>query len=606
MKNSIIDWAALTVDGIQNAFSRLGTTMDKNTQTVPGGMGQLFDELQINHLYYDSSLMRRIIDRPARDALKRGFEVRFEDKELEEWVAAELKRLKAVKTLRTALRLSRKNGGAGIVMLDSGSSDLLKAAPENSKIVRIRAHSRWTLNAFDRDRSYNSEHWNQPSQYALPGGKRVHHSRVIRLIGLEVDDSKTDDYSGWGQSWVEAVWPSYRDLQTCSQSLATQMHDAIFNVLRLKNLPSLLSRGKEGSALLDSRIETINLGKSLLRTLVLDTEEQYDTVATDLSKLVAPYDIFAQQLSADSNIPLTILFGQAPKGWSSTDLNAIESYYEFLEGIQEEDITPAISELVDAILRQRGIKADYDVWWAPIEKPDEKTAAEVRSATVTTDLALFSIGAMDAEEIRSRHYGEGFKSDLALAEPPASLLPASAVPEMISDAISKQLGTQKAMICAYPSNEWLTRFRSCFPYADEGTHLTLEFMGSLSEADLLNTMAAMDFFGQNPNSPLGPVLDARVIIKGIGSFFNRGDFCEVLLVEPTEQLRRLQAGIADVVSGTKMLSEHSWLPHVTVAYHEAAFQTAPVEMSDFPEWRIDRICLVVNDEALHTVMIPST
>jgi len=622
--NPVIQAISLTRDSIENAFTRLGTAMDKHRSTMPSGRGFPFNESQMDTLYYDATLMRRIVDRPARDALKRGFEVRFEDDDdLQEFVAAELKRLRAVPEIRTALKMARKNGGAGIVIIDETSGDLRQPRGMNVKITRLRAHSRWSLGSLMRETNYDSPNWDKPLAYRLPGSnpKEVHHTRVLRMVGLEVDDHKRADYNGWGQSWIEACWPSYSDLMTCSSSLATQMHDALFNVLKLNNLPALLSR-KEGESLLDHRIETINMGKAMLRTLVLDQSESYEVIASDLSKLIGPYDLFAQALSADSNIPLTIMFGQSPKGFNSTDLNAIESYYEFLETIQEEDLEPVIIPLVNAIMAQIGrTNSQFSVWWPPIEKPDELTAAQVRTTTLQGDLALYSIGVMDAEEIRARHYGsEGFQADMMLKKwdsSPRPLdvelpetedpVPALAVTEPVTEpAVVEEAAIEDAlagsrpdakntMVCVFPPEEWLARFQSMFPGAQPFTHLTLKYCGALTPNETQMLIAelggVMDTFHRYPQP-------ASVVVAGHGCFFRSGTYCEMLLVAPSPALQSLQASVHYAASGVSAIDSHDFLPHVTINYHDIPFSSLPVESSDFTVWDVAEFCLVQEDEVL--------
>lgn len=619
MKQKAIAVMKLTKDSIQNQFTRLGTAMDKHRANMPTGRGFLFSEDQMDELYYDSTLMRRIIDRPARDAMKRGFEVRFDDPKLQDYVEKELKRLRADRELTKALRLARKNGGAGIVIMDDTRDREALAQPprENAKIKKLRTHSRWSLIAGERENRYDDDNWDLPRTYSLPGhtAKVVHHARVVRLVGLEVDDHKRADYNGWGQSWTEACWPAYSDLSTCSYSLATQMHDAIYNVLRMKNLPGLLSR-KEGRTLLDDRIEIINEGKSLLRTLILDIDEEYDVVAKDLSKLIEPYDIFAQQLSADTNIPLTILFGQAPKGWSSTDVNAIESYYEFLETIQADDLEPAIMQIVNAILLQKGIRdVEFSVWWPPIEKPDELTQAQVRNTTVQTDIALYSIGAMDAEEIRSRHYGEGFQFDLTLEESGLTLpsLPnAEGLDEpapiteqemetLVADAMARQRpGARSTMICLAPPPEWTARFRDLFPDAQPMTHLTLKYCGHLTDAELISLIAEFEGEGSHESSLTEIFADSgqqvNIKISGHGAFYANGKYCEVLLVSPSQGLQSLQATVSEWARNVSGVPKHDFIPHITVNYHDAPFVAKPVEVEDFPEWTACTVLIVQEDE----------
>ena len=617
-KQAVATVMQLTKDSVENAFSALGTAMDKHKHTMPSARGTVFAQQQINDLYYHSTLMRRIVDRPARDALKRGFEVRFEEKELTDWVESEMKRLQVLGAVRKAARLARKDGGSGIVIVDAGDEKLINPAPQNARIIRLRTHSRYKLGGNDVELSYASPNWDKPKTYRLPSTtpQTIHHSRVVRFVGLDVDEDVRAHYQYWGQSVIESCWPAYADLSTCSVSLATQMHDAVYNVLKLKGLAAVLSR-KDGKALLDDRIEVINMGKSLLRTLVLDEGETYETVATDLSKLIQPFEIFAQILSADSNLPLTFLFGQSPAGFNSTDLNAIESYYEFVEGIQEDELTPGVEQLVRLILSQKGLQDEqFDVVWPPIEKPDELTASTVRGAVIKADLDLYSIGAMDAMEIRARHYGEGFQPDMTLEEgayiepppmPAQSTQPVQPIQDtLVSDALARMReGAKSTMICLAPPPEWTARFRSMFPDAQPNTHLTLKYCGHLTDDEVLSLFAELK--GDNGMIGLSKMWQyphkVEIKIKGHGGFYSNGKFCEILLAEPTQALQSLQAAVSSMASNVASVPTHDFLPHVTINYHEQPFMAQPVETVDFPVWTVHSVLVVQNDEVIADIGI---
>lgn len=602
-----------TRDGVQNAFSKLGTAFDKHRHTKPGAQGSVMSQIEIDGLYYHSMIARRIVDRPARDALKRGFEVRFDDPELTDWVESELKRLKARHVLKKALIYARKDGGSGVVVMTDGETDVSEPMKSGARIFALRPHSRWKLTVGQIENDYARLNWNQPTEYNLPGNKPqpLHHTRVLRMTGLDVDDDKQADYHTWGQSVVESIWPAYKDLATCSNSLATQMHDAIYNILKLEGLPSLLMHG-DGQSVLDARIEAVALGRSILSAIVIGTNEEYVTREIDLTKQIAAFDVFSQILSADSNMPLTFLFGQAPKGFSAADLNAIEAYYEYCETLQSDDLDPAIERLVKLILNQKQITAEFSIVWPPMEKPDELTASQVRMTTIQADATLYSLGAMTSGEIRARHYGDEFAPDMSLEELPEEAIevpeppPGSpeypTVDQMVADALAAQRPeARKTMICAYPPEGWLNRFNELFPGAEPFTHLTLKYCGALTPGETLGLIAELQIAtGQAIMKSAG---SAKVVIKGHAGFFNAGKYCEVLLAEPTPELQTVQATAAYAAQGLSGISDHAFLPHVTVRYHDVPFVAQPVEKSDFPEWTIRSICVVQQDEVIEEIFV---
>ena len=68
----------------------------------------------------------------------------------------------------------------------------------------------------------------------------------------------------------------------------------------------------------EQRANILNLSKSSLNTMIIDSEESYEKITTNISGISDIVDRFMLALSAVSGIPITLLFGRSPSGLNAT------------------------------------------------------------------------------------------------------------------------------------------------------------------------------------------------------------------------------------------------------------------------------------------------
>ena len=79
------------------------------------------------------------------------------------------------------------------------------------------------------------------------------------------------------------------------------------------------------------------MARGMLNSLVIDSEgEDYDFKTFQFGGINDVVSASCNMLSALSNIPQTILFGQAVGGLSSTDDTSMENYYNYVENPKQD------------------------------------------------------------------------------------------------------------------------------------------------------------------------------------------------------------------------------------------------------------------------------
>ena len=103
-------------DGYVNLLNKYGTKQD-NSEAYKFEREPVIPDMQLTGLYEGNGLFSKIIDTPAEEALKHGFDLNLKSDELNAFVEDALDDLEWEERAATAIKWARLYGGALIVML---------------------------------------------------------------------------------------------------------------------------------------------------------------------------------------------------------------------------------------------------------------------------------------------------------------------------------------------------------------------------------------------------------------------------------------------------------------------------------------------------------
>lgn len=349
-----------------------------------------FKQLSRNHflddaLYCLGGLAARVVDIPADAAISRSVEI---ENDSDSVIFNEIERLEALPKMADAIRWARLFGGSAILLLTDDKPDLRE--PLNiEKITRINE-----LKVFDlTDISQTTRRYLDPT---LPnyGQFETYYLNLGVVSGsldsrIEVHESRLIFFGGdplprkWqnGLYWVgrSAVTSAYGKIRHYLNAL--NWSDKILErkqqpVHKMKGLSIAIENNLEEQ--IRSRISLVEKARNLMNSVVVDTEDDYEILNSDLSGVVDVIDEFKISISADTNIPVAILFGQSAKGMNATGKSDFESFYDLVEGIQQNKLKPALERLIELIVKQTGIKAveNWHISFPPLNTPTSKEKAE--------------------------------------------------------------------------------------------------------------------------------------------------------------------------------------------------------------------------------------
>ncbi|GHU89726.1 hypothetical protein FACS1894202_08410 [Clostridia bacterium] len=421
-------------DGYVNLVNKYGTPQDNSTAYTFQRDGMIPDILLSEH-YEQNGMFSKIIDAPAEEALKHGFELDGELPEAEELLADALDALDWEQKAATAIKWARLYGGAIIVMFinDGGGIDEPLNRNAIQGIDEIRVYERAIVQPDWEAALYGEPQYYSVSSYS--GYFRVHASRcLVFKNGTLPEYTVNPQYRFWGL-------PEYlrikRELQECSTAhgLGVKLLDrSVQAIYSMKGLAQLLST-EDGEDKVLKRLALIDKARGILSSIAIDSDgENYDFKSIPFSGVKDIIDTTCNMLSAVTSIPQTVLFGRSPAGMNATGVGDLENYYNLVERIQKIMLYGNLKTLSDIIFRAALATGDVDerplvklkfkqLW--SLSETEQATVEQTRAATSLTKAQTaqmyIDMGAIDLSEIRKGLADNGeFEIEKLLDDLPAA------------------------------------------------------------------------------------------------------------------------------------------------------------------------------------------
>lgn len=417
-------------DGYVNMMTRYGTQKDASEQYKFVPEDAVPDEL-LTMYYEGNGLFAKIIDTPAEEAIKHGFELKdVSDQAVEDFYTEALDELDWEETAMTAIKWARLFGGSLAVMLINDGRGLDEPLDWRhiQSIDDIRVFDRsviqpdyTTLFNYDpRDPfSTRGSRLGLPEYYQIfskYGSFTVHDSRcLVFQNGILPENTTNSIYQLWGVPEYIRLHRAIRDAEVAHRSAPKMLDRSVQPIYKMQNLAAELAT-EEGESKVLRRLQVIDMARGLLNSLVIDAEgEDYDFKTFQFSGINDVVSASCNMLSALSNIPQTILFGQAVGGMSSTDDTSMENYYNYVERIQRRMLKSNLRYLL-SIIFQAGlatgevdevpkIKIKFNPLWSlsDVEQADlEQKREQTKFARAQTAQIYVNMQAIDPSEVRQK------------------------------------------------------------------------------------------------------------------------------------------------------------------------------------------------------------
>jgi len=371
-------------------------------------------------MYTTSWEARKIVNIPIDDALRKPFTLKGISEESANHLKRRFDRLQLIPILKRSLKLERLLGGCLTFMgLESDKDEPSKRYVPKSEKAKLRFINSIPVSRISRmhwDTNPLSENYMRPDSFFI-NNVEVHISRCLLWDGdplFDPNDFALTQYranlAGFGPSVLGCLWDDV--VMACGTRQAAyqliQINGAIIAAIQDLQDISGAAPGQKNLAKIQQMVNQL----SAFRAAIVDGDKvqisQHSASFGSVPELLITY---LQVLSAASDIPATRFLGQAPGGLNATGDSDLENYYNVIDAMQTEHITPQLIRLIDVIgyaeLPTWDQERDkLEIEWPPLWNETATEQADRAGKTIDYVLKLVEAALMGddkaIEEINSR------------------------------------------------------------------------------------------------------------------------------------------------------------------------------------------------------------
>lgn len=403
-------------DGWQNVLTGLGICGRDKKMNGQFLLTKILAQQELDQMYRTDGLTRRIIDLFSNEMIRQGWEIEGDQ---EGQCLLKLEELKSNLHLTNLIKWARLYGGAVCVMGIADGLALDEPVDENAirNIEWLHVFDRYQ--SFSRDGTFeadlNSPNYGYPNVYTINDNRTgavfyVHYSRILRVDWSILPPRWQNFNNGWGDPLMQSIYEELRNYASVFSSTATMMQDFVNAILSIPDLSSIMA-SQCGEQNLMKRLNIFNLAKSMTNLGIIDANEKYEKVTTNVSGISEILDRFMISLSAVCGIPVTLLFGRSAAGMNSTGDNDVRNFYDAVKQEQECKLKPVLEKLIRYIMLSKdgaflGVEPDnWSIQFVPLWQNTEEQEAIVRKIVAETDAIYIDRGVLDPAEVAVSRFG---------------------------------------------------------------------------------------------------------------------------------------------------------------------------------------------------------
>jgi phage-related protein (TIGR01555 family) len=404
-------------DGITSFAAKLGAGSPISTSLGYVGNSLTLNQIALETLYRDSSVIGAAIDIVADDMTRAGIEIKggTDPDDIKKLTTA-MSRLKIWDAIGEGLKWGRLYGGAvGVLMIDG--QDLSKELKINTigrnQFSGVRVYDRWWITpdmtrlvSDGVDRGSPEYYW---VSYAYPERlgqsptdgthQIVHYSRVIRFEGLRLPMRARIENQLWGASVVERIYDrltAYDSATEGAKELAFKAHlrtiavDGLRDALKNPDLENVMAKFFGTIADLQT-----NTGLT-----ILDSKDSFQTNSYGFGGLTDLIKHFAEQVAGACGIPLVRLLGQQNTGLGNSGDVVMRAYYDSISSQQASQLAQPIFKILQLLhMSVLGEPApeDFDFVFAPLWQISSEEKADIAVKVSQSVKDLYDAGIISQE-----------------------------------------------------------------------------------------------------------------------------------------------------------------------------------------------------------------
>lgn len=374
------------LDGYSNVPANLGAGANNLVQTANYVMERFtWDYYTLNILFRDNWIAKAIIEKPANEMLKNGFSIHSQiepdkiDKIMNIW-----QKTKTQNKFLKCLKWARLYGGCLLIPMIENQGDLSK--PLDYETIMPDSYKgcftvdRWSgvSPSIELVDDITDPDFGQPEYYDVSDnttGKtfRIHHSRVIKMIGREMPYWEEIAETYWGASELEHVYTELKKRDDTSANISFLIFLANIRVFKMDGMSQMFSIGDQQAAQrVYETMKTMNHLMCNTGTLAIDKEEDFAMHGYSFTGINDVYESFMLDISGAAEIPVDKLFGRSPSGFNS-GAETLQNYYDTIDEKRETYVREPLEKIVKIITMSAlgEIPDDIEIDFNPVRRPSD-------------------------------------------------------------------------------------------------------------------------------------------------------------------------------------------------------------------------------------------
>lgn len=395
------------LDAYVNAPANLGAGANNLVETAGYVMQRMtWDYYTLNILFRDNWIAKAIIEKPANEMLKNGFEIQSElDPDKVSKIMKVWEKTKAKVKFTECLKWARLYGGCLLIPMIEGQDDL--SEPLDLDMMEVDSFKgcllidRWSgvSPSLEIENDISDPEFGEPKYYDISSEVdhktvRIHHSRVIKMIGRELPywEKLAENY--WGASELEHVYTELKKRDDTSANISFLIFLANIRVYQMEGLGQAITLGDQKS--LDRVYSTMqNMNRLMCNTgtFAIDKEDNFTTQQYTFTGINDVYESFMLDISGAAEIPIDKLFGRSPSGFNNGE-ETLQNYYDTIEEKRETYIREPLEKLFKIITMSAlgEIPDDLEIKFNPVRRPSDMEKADLGSKNTSAILEAYSAG----------------------------------------------------------------------------------------------------------------------------------------------------------------------------------------------------------------------
>jgi len=418
----------LRLDGWQNVFTALGV-QGKDKRLGAKFEAPVLVHEQLVDLYRANDVAARIVEQLPENGLREGWGLSIgkeQDKELADKMLAKIDEMEWNETIKQAVCWQRAYGGA-ITLLGVRDGASLSSPLEIERAGTFEWLTNFHAGEVKVETWYEDPRepsFGRPKLYKIldkthAGGPQrtrpdvlIHESRCLVWDGVRVDRQGRQSLStnnGWGDSVLVRCHEVLRDFGLAWGGVAVLLQDFAQAVYKIEGLSEMLAAGQEEQ--IKKRMSIMDYARSVLRAILLDSNEEFERKTTNLTGIPEMLDRFQTRLAAAAQMPVTILMGISPAGLNATGESDTRHWYDSVRAWQEKALRPKLNRLLEVAFAAQNWPAkgkEPEAWTVKFNslwQMTEMEKAELRSKMAAADKAYVDATILLPEEVAMSRFG---------------------------------------------------------------------------------------------------------------------------------------------------------------------------------------------------------